>query len=148
MYIHIRTICVCTYIAVLTYACYEETQKSYTAPTATDDFPAAGFGGRGRSASAVATIPQEEQKADPVVSGCRRSGMVQEGGAGLPDEDQSSAAEANEGRENELGRMRWPVVNGPVFKCSVHPRALDGAASGGRPTHYLDRIQSSGVTWF
>jgi hypothetical protein len=117
MYTNIRTIWVYTYIVVRTHAGYEETYceetwKSYTAPAATDDFAAAGFGGRGRSAGGAAAILEGKQEADPVVSGCRRSGMVQERGAGLPDEDQSSAVEANEGRENEFGRMSWAVVGG------------------------------------
>ena|SRR5208282_2337823 len=144
MYTNIRTIWVYTYIVVRTHAGYEETYceetwKSYTAPAATDDFAAAGFGGRGRSAGGAAAIPipQAKQETDPVVSGCRRSGMVQErGAAGLPDEDQSSAVGANEGRENEFGRMSWPLWTAQYSSFQVDQRARPSGAWTGHPRDF------------
>src|SRR6266849_8580389 len=54
-------------------------------------------------AAGVAEILSADQEADYFASGRRRSGLVPKTGAGLPDEDQSGAAEVDVGREEDLG---------------------------------------------
>ena len=106
------TLCSGVIVCIMVYVYspyYEETETSYAAPTAKKDFPAAGFGGRGQGSAGIAAglteILSADQEADYVASGRRRSGLVPKTGAGLPDEDQSGAAEVNDGREEDLGGM-------------------------------------------
>lgn len=101
----------CTYINILALTAYETTETGYSAAAgATEDFAAAGFGGGGRrsadATAAEAAIIQGAQEADYVVSGCRRSGMVQKSWTGVPDADQSCAVGGDEGREEDVGGMR------------------------------------------
>ena len=90
---------------------YGEAKNSTTATTARHDFPLAGFGGGGwASDAAVAGISAGEQEADQFISRCRRCGVVQEGWAGLSEEDPSGALGDDEGRAEDVGGMRRGVV--------------------------------------
>jgi len=90
---------------------YEETKTGYASPqSAKEDLPAASFGGRRPAPdpvlAGVAGILPADQEAGYLASGRRRSGLVPETGAGLPDQDQPGAAEADAGREKEIAGMR------------------------------------------
>ena len=89
---------------------YETRETGYSAASATEGFPAAGFGGGGRrSADAIAeeaAILQGGQEADYFVFGCRRCGLVQKSWTGVPDKNQSGAMEGDDGREEEIRGMR------------------------------------------
>ncbi len=104
----------CTYNTIWTLTAYETTETGYSAASAKEDFPAAGFGGGGRrSADAIAgeaAILQGDQEADYVVSGCRRSGLVQKSWTGVPDADQSGALEGDDGREEDIRGMRLDAL--------------------------------------
>ena len=133
------TLCAGVIVCIIVYVYspyYEETKTSYAAPTAKEDFPAAGFGGRGQVsagiAAGVAEILSADQEADYFASGRRRSGVVPKTGAGLPDEDQSGAAEVDDGREKEL---------------ALPAPGLERRQNGGKPAglQVFDNAQSSGV---
>jgi len=107
------TLCSGVIVCIMVYVYspyYEETETSYAAPTAKEDFPAAGFGGRGQGSAGIAAglaeILSADQEADYFASGRRRSGVVPKTGAGLPDEDQSGAAEVDVGREKFIRGVR------------------------------------------
>ena len=127
----------CTYNTIRTVTAYETTETGYSAAaSATEDFPAAGFGGGGgRSADAIAgaaAILQGDQEADYVVSGCGRSGVVQKSWTGVPDADQSGAMEGDEGREEDIGGMK--------LDCSV--RASRRAREVAQPQLFLSMLNA------
>ena len=57
----------------------------------------------------MAGILPADQEAGHIAPGRRRSGLVQEAGARLPDEDQPNPAESDCGREEEGGGMSCEV---------------------------------------
>ena len=120
----------CTYNKIWTLTAYETTETGYSAASAKEDFPAAGFGGGGRrSADAIAgeaAILQGDQEADYVVSGCRRSGLVQKSWTGVPDEDQSGAMEGDDGREEDIIAVRIIGMRlEPLCEQTAHEEAVD-----------------------
>jgi len=81
---------------------------------AREGWPDAGFRGRAKASAGtdagVAGILQADQEGSDVASGCRRSGMVQTAGTRLPDENQSGTAEADVGREEDIGGVSTPLA--------------------------------------
>ena len=120
----------CTYDKIWTLTAYETTETGYSTASATEDFPAAGFGGGGRRAAAAiageAAILQGDQEADYVVSGCRRSGLVQKNWTGVPDADQSGAMEGDDGREEDIIGVRIIGMRlEPLCEQTAHEEAVD-----------------------
>ena len=82
----------------------EATETSYDTA---DHRPAARLGRRGEAPAGtdagLGGTLQADQEAGHTAPGRRCAGLVPKTGAGLPDQDQSGAAEVDDGREEEIG---------------------------------------------